>query len=198
LGVRDTQKQETRARVLAAARDLFDEVGYEGATIRLVAQHAGVSIGSVFTTFSSKADILSQVMQDRLEGVADAVETLPQASSALERIKAILAVYYRYEMQRPKLFLAHLVTAFTPDQEAEVIPFGGADRALADARTALIDGVSRGEISPAADLDMVIDMVRAIYAWNYRLAARAPVDADHLASLSSRQIDLLFEGLKAR
>jgi len=198
LGIRDTQKQETRARVLSAARDLFDEVGYEGATIRLVAQRAGVSIGSVFTTFSSKADILSQVMQERVDTVAEQVQALPEAKTTLDRIKAILAAHYRYEMQRPKLFLAHLVTAFTPDQEAEVIPFGSTDRALTDARNALMDGVGTGEIKPCTNIDLVIDMVRAIYAWNYRLAAREPVDAEHLASLANSQLDLLFEGLNSR
>ncbi len=67
LGIRQAQKQETRSRVLSAARDLFNEVGYDGATIRLVAQRAGVSVGSVFTTFSSKADILSQVRDEAFE-----------------------------------------------------------------------------------------------------------------------------------
>ncbi len=198
MGIRDTQKQETRSRVLSAARDLFDEVGYEGATIRLVAQSAGVSIGSVFTTFSSKADILSQVMQERVERLVGEVEAMPAAGCAVDRIKAILAAYYRYEMQRPKLFLAHLVTAFTPDQEAGVIPFGGSERAVTAARAALAEGIRNGEINPSADIDLLIDMLRALYAWNYHLAARDAVDADVLIALMNRQLDQLFEGLRPR
>ena len=69
-------KQQTRLKVLAAARQLFSEQGYEGATIRLVAQRAGVSVGSVFTTFSSKADILSQVMLERVDALTAEVEGL--------------------------------------------------------------------------------------------------------------------------
>src|ERR1019366_9684001 len=67
LGARQERKQATRARVLAAARDLFDEIGYEETTIRMVAQRAEVSVGSVFTTFAGKAELLSQVMGDRVE-----------------------------------------------------------------------------------------------------------------------------------
>ena len=62
MGVRDTQKQATRGRVLAAARDLFDAAGFEATTTRQIADRAGVAVGSVFTTFASKAEILSQVM----------------------------------------------------------------------------------------------------------------------------------------
>ena len=38
MGVRDEQKQATRERVLEAARDLFNETGYEETTIRAIAK----------------------------------------------------------------------------------------------------------------------------------------------------------------
>src|SRR5205807_7789 len=45
---RQTQKEATRGRVIDAARELFDTQGYQGTTIREIARHAGVSVGSVF------------------------------------------------------------------------------------------------------------------------------------------------------
>ena len=44
---RQSHKEVTRRRVVAAARDLFDTHGYQGTTIREIARHAGVSVGSV-------------------------------------------------------------------------------------------------------------------------------------------------------
>jgi AcrR family transcriptional regulator len=198
LGVRDIQKQETRERVLAAARDLFDEVGYEGATIRLVAQRAGVSVGSVFTTFSSKADILSQVMIERVDALLADIEALPQGDCALDCVKAVMAAHYRFEMRRPKLFLAHIIAAFTPELEAGVIPYGQGEHTTAAARKALVEGIARGEVDPATDLDLVVDMLRGIYAWNYRLAARQVVDPQVLIERCHSQADLLFQGLRPR
>src|SRR3954466_12041919 len=64
---RQSQKQATRQRVLAAARELFQTHGYQGTTVREIARHAGVAVGSVFTTFASKGEILSEVMQARLD-----------------------------------------------------------------------------------------------------------------------------------
>ena len=64
---RQSQKEATRQRVVNAARELFDTHGYQGTTIREIARHAGVAVGSVFTTFASKGEILSQVMQARID-----------------------------------------------------------------------------------------------------------------------------------
>jgi len=66
LNVRQAQKEATRQRVLDAARDLFETVGYEETTVREIARQAGVAVGSVFTCFASKADVLSQVMAERI------------------------------------------------------------------------------------------------------------------------------------
>lgn len=200
LGIRQAQKQETRSRVLSAARDLFNEVGYDGATIRLVAQRAGVSVGSVFTTFSSKADILSQVMLERVEALTAEVESLmaDAGGTVRDRFKAFLAANYRVEIKRPKLYLAHIIAAFTPDLEDGVVPFGVTPQTVAIGYDLLREGLANGEIHPDADLEAVVDLVRAAYAWNYRLAARQSVDVEVLIDRMNRQIDLVFDGIAKR
>jgi AcrR family transcriptional regulator len=197
LGIRQAQKQETRSRVLSAARDLFNEVGYEGATIRLVAQRAGVSVGSVFTTFSSKADILSQVMLERVDALTAEVQSLMAGvgGPVRDQFKAFLAANYRVEIKRPKLYLAHIIAAFTPDLEEGVVPFGVTHQTTSIGYALLREGVANGELRPDTDLDAFIDLVRACYAWNYRLAARNPVAVENLIAVMDRQIDTLFDGI---
>jgi AcrR family transcriptional regulator len=55
-------KQRTRERVLSAARRLFTERGYEGATIRDIAQAAGMSTGAVFASFSDKSELFDEIL----------------------------------------------------------------------------------------------------------------------------------------
>lgn len=200
LGIRQAQKQETRSRVLSAARDLFNEVGYDGATIRLVAQRAGVSVGSVFTTFSSKADILSQVMLERVEALTTEVDRLlaDKKGTARDRLKAFLAANYRVEMKRPKLYLAHIISAFTPDLEDGVVPFGMTPQTVSVGYALLREGIASGEIDSDTDLDALVDLVRAAYAWNYRLAARQTVPVETLIALMDRQVDMIFYGVAGR
>ncbi len=53
--------RRTRAALLAAGREVFEEVGYGPARIDLVADRAGVSHGTFYTYFDSKAALLREV-----------------------------------------------------------------------------------------------------------------------------------------
>lgn len=61
LNRRNLAKAATRAKVLKAGRDLFEERGYQCSTIRAVALRAGMSTGAVFASFTDKADLYRAV-----------------------------------------------------------------------------------------------------------------------------------------
>lgn len=198
-GSRAARKLATRERVLSAARDLFDEVGYELATIRAIAARAGVSVGSVFTTFASKAEILSQVMLDRLDGLyAELDAVLPHLrGSVTDRLRSIMAIHYGFEMRRPRLFAAFVASSFSEFDEKIVVPFGRNQRLRGMLREVLIDGMKSGAVRPNADLDLFVDTLLAAYGFNFRLAVQQNADAQALTALMDRQIGLLVEGVKA-
>src|SRR4051795_9001517 len=70
---RAVAKQQTRAKVLAAARRLFSESGYEGATIRDIAAAAGMSTGAVFANFTDKSDLFREIMASDMSALADSM-----------------------------------------------------------------------------------------------------------------------------
>jgi len=55
---RQSQARETRKQIIEAARELFIERGYVGATIEAIAQQAGVASETVFAVFGNKRAIL--------------------------------------------------------------------------------------------------------------------------------------------
>lgn len=59
---RQTQKAATRAKVLAGAREAFTAHGYEAVNLRELAKSLGLSTGSIFTSFESKADLYAEAM----------------------------------------------------------------------------------------------------------------------------------------
>jgi len=59
----------TRARVLAAARDLSQKHGLDLVTAEAVAQEAGVAKGTVFSHFGDMDGLLSYVLLDRLNAL---------------------------------------------------------------------------------------------------------------------------------
>ena len=200
LGVRQSRKQATRERVLAAARDLFQEVGYDEATIRLIAERAGVSVGSVFTTFSGKAEILSQVMDERLDNLyAELDQVFPHLRGpTVDRLCSIMAVHYGFEMRRLNLFVAYIGASYGWVPREGVIPLGRNARLQAMLRDTLRSGMERRDVRPDADVETFIDTLLAAYIWNYRRASHEGANAPALIAQMDRQIGLLYQGVAAR
>ena len=196
--VRQTQKRDTRRKVLEAARDLFNEIGYDETTIRAIAERAGVAVGSVFTTFASKADVLSQVMDDRVEALYGELDRVARhlRGSVVDRISSVFAIHYDFECRRVKLFLAHVAASFSPTLEVTTVPYGHNAHFKTMLLEMIADGVERGEVRPDVDPDLVLDTLMAAYAWNYRLAAQRGADAVAMTSVMERQVALIFEGVR--
>ena len=200
LSVRKSQKEATRRRVLEAARELFDTLGYEETTVREIARRAAVSVGSVFTTFASKGEVLSQVMQDRLEGLyaeLNRVAPLLRGSTA-DRLRSIFAIHFAYEAPRAKLFLAHIAAAYDWTLGPSARPYGRALKLSELLHQTLAEGAARGDVDADLDLAEAVDLLVAAYAWTYRLAAWDKADAEQMTAVMDRQIGLIARGLSPR
>jgi AcrR family transcriptional regulator len=195
--LRESRKAATRLRVLEAARQLFEEVGYESATIREIARRAGVSVGSVFTGFESKSHVLLEVIGERLDELYAHLERVAPhlRGSTADRCRSLFAVHYMFEFRRLRLFLAHLSVAFEWRETRDGPVMGSNPRLRGMIRDCLAEGVARGDLRPEIDLELAIDLLVGAYAWNYRLAAADGADAERLTALFDRQVGLIFEGL---
>jgi AcrR family transcriptional regulator len=67
--------RRNRARILAAAEEVFGERGASASTEE-VASRAGVAIGTVFRHFPTKNDLLRAIMKDLLRRLTDEVSSL--------------------------------------------------------------------------------------------------------------------------
>jgi TetR/AcrR family transcriptional regulator, regulator of autoinduction and epiphytic fitness len=58
----------TRRAVVAAAGELFVELGYPATTLAAIAERAGVSVQTVYAQFGNKTTVLKQVIDDAVAG----------------------------------------------------------------------------------------------------------------------------------
>jgi AcrR family transcriptional regulator len=65
---RRAQARETRRQITEAARQLFTERGYTGATIEAVAQEAGVAPETIYAVFGNKRAILAHLIDISVGG----------------------------------------------------------------------------------------------------------------------------------
>lgn len=198
--MRQAQKEATRRKVLDAARALFETRGYEETTVRSIAVEAGVSVGSVFTSFASKREILSQVMEDRLEALYAELEAVAPRlrGPTADRLRTIFAIHFAFETRRTRLFLAHVAAAYDWTNAPSVKPYGRNPRLRQIVLDCLADGVAGGDVDARADLDAVVDLLMAAYAWTYRLAAWEGADADRMSKVMDAQIGVAALGFAPR
>lgn len=197
---RRTQKEATRQRVLDAARELFDTHGYQGTTIREIARHAGVAVGSVFTTFASKGEILSEVMQSRLDGLYGELDrVMPHLrGSTADRLRTMFAIHFNFEAPNVRLFLSHIAAAYDWTLPATAKPYGrtqGLQQIILDC---LAKGAAEGDVRRDADLQEIVDLLMSAYAWTYRLAVTEGADAEAMTRVMDRQIGLIADGFQPR
>jgi AcrR family transcriptional regulator len=60
------ERQARRRRIQEAARTVFTEKGYAGASIELIARAAQLSVGAIYLYFRSKEDLYTSLVEDTL------------------------------------------------------------------------------------------------------------------------------------
>src|SRR5262245_7972798 len=87
----DRRKQETRARILEAAVDLFGEVGFEATKISDVCERADVARQTFFNHFPAKSDLLAELYRNGVDFLATPLHSaFERGANTRER----LALFY--------------------------------------------------------------------------------------------------------
>ncbi|MDQ3680716.1 MAG: TetR/AcrR family transcriptional regulator [Actinomycetota bacterium] len=70
---RQTQSEETRQRIVEAARELMVERGYRATTVAAIARQAGVHVDTVYELVGRKPVLLRELIEQALSGTGGAV-----------------------------------------------------------------------------------------------------------------------------
>jgi AcrR family transcriptional regulator len=77
---RQIQKEDTRRVILKEAYSSFAKKGYKKTTMRTLADHAGVGLGTIFKHFPDKPSLLVAAFQEDLgRAIHEAFHTLPES-----------------------------------------------------------------------------------------------------------------------
>lgn len=82
---RDSQKLETRQRIIEAAIRVFSRNGILASTTAEVAKEAGLSHGSVFAHFGTQESLVSAAIEDFGETLARRLHELVASGTGLAR-----------------------------------------------------------------------------------------------------------------
>lgn len=87
----ERKKREKRARIVRAARQLFERKGFDGATMREIAVRADIGHGTLFLYARSKEDLLVAIFREEVgRAVDEAIATVPRRRRLLDQLLHVL------------------------------------------------------------------------------------------------------------
>lgn len=193
---REKQKQENRAKLIAAARKVFAEKGLAAATARDIVRETDLASGTFYNYFTDKEDAFRAVWEDFAEPArAAGREKRLQPGIGLEqRIYDAYRSWFELVAADPEMFALMR-------RNADVVAMMGAHDLFGEAVQELVEDmeqwVGEGEL-PAAARPWLPHVARSIAGGGFQIAAHmadeGASDPDATARFCTR---LLLDGLRS-
>lgn len=197
------RKEPTQARaqatveaILAATKKVLVRDGYEAASTNRVAEVAGVSIGSLYQYFPSKASLLSALIERHMKSMLEVLATTAQqgqTSSIEEATRTIIRAVFAAHRVNPTL---HRVLV---EQMARLGTLAAVESFEAEAQ-ALVEGFlssHRAELRPKnvkAAARVAVLAVRGVTLWTVLRNAEQLADEEFIDEITDMVTRYLVKG----
>lgn len=111
-----------RAEILAAAERIFVDHGYEGATIRKIADEVGLSSTALYMHFSDKSEILHEICERAFEQLLTMNRAvLDEPGTPEQRMRRLMQSYVRFGFENPNAYRLVYMTRPLEAQQAQTV-----------------------------------------------------------------------------
>jgi AcrR family transcriptional regulator len=101
---RERQKAELRADILTAAKQILIESGFEGLTMRRIAEAIEYSPATIYLHFESREAIALQLVKDGFDELMHFLAPTLAIADPLEGLRAVGDGYVRFGIERPQTY----------------------------------------------------------------------------------------------
>ncbi|MGW1840543.1 TetR/AcrR family transcriptional regulator [Streptomyces sp. NPDC002067] len=112
---------DLRAACLSAARELLEEGGGAGLSLRAVARRAGVSATAPYRHFQDRDALVSAVAAEGYRELATSLAAAHPAPATADDLAVVAVAYVRFAIEHPALFRAMFAEPCDPDNEERVL-----------------------------------------------------------------------------
>jgi AcrR family transcriptional regulator len=188
---------DTRDAILASAVRVFSRLGFHGASMRQLAEGAGVSLGNIYNYFPGKSDILLGILRQASETQMAATEEAISAAGddIRERFRAAVGAFVRYYVDHLEVgFIANSELRYLEGQRRREI-VAQRDRQQDVFERLIADGVNEGVFMTPHPIEAalaILTMCGGVSVW---YDPDGPLDADAVAERYSRYALALLEGI---
>jgi AcrR family transcriptional regulator len=117
---REREKSETRDKILDAARELFITEGYDGVSMRRVAEKIEYSPTAIYVHFADKNELFHELCQQDYSRLAEVFQSSAMSMNPVERLKQIGRTYMGFGVRYPNHYRFMFMTphpAIEPNEE---------------------------------------------------------------------------------
>src|ERR1700748_2651283 len=97
---REREREDLRAEILDAARQLFVKEGYESVSIRKIANKVEYAPGTIYLYFKDKAEILARICEETFSKLIKKMDAIKNDSAApLDKLRRVLRTYILFGLE---------------------------------------------------------------------------------------------------
>ena len=119
-------REQSRKKILDAALRLFAQKGFDGTSVSGVAKEAGVAKGLIYNYFSSKEDLVHQLVISGADVAEEVVGELMGLPSVSERFRFVFEWFYREMQERFEYYKLLTMLSLKLDAFPEMQDFANA------------------------------------------------------------------------
>jgi AcrR family transcriptional regulator len=116
---REREKSETRDKILDAARELFVTEGFEGVSMRKVAEKIEYSPTAIYVHFADKQELFRELCHQDYARLAEVFQSSAMSTDPIERLKQIGAIYIEFGTRYPNHYRFMFMTPHPPHEPDE-------------------------------------------------------------------------------
>jgi AcrR family transcriptional regulator len=116
---REREKSETRDKILDAARELFVTDGFEGVSMRKVAEKIEYSPTAIYVHFADKQELFRELCHQDYARLAEVFQSSAISTDPIERLKQIGAIYIDFGTRYPNHYRFMFMTPHPPHEPDE-------------------------------------------------------------------------------
>ncbi len=111
---RQREKDDTRTRILDAARDLFVSEGYEGVSMRRIAEQIEYSPTAIYFHFKDKETLIRELVDTDFLALAEQFSAAAQVADPVERLRLTGLGYADFALTHPNHYRLMFMTPHEP------------------------------------------------------------------------------------
>lgn len=156
-----TRKEQSRERILLAARELVAQGGFRNAQMSAIAESAGVATGTLYRYFASKEELCSELFRAATEHeIKTVAKALTKGGDAIECLSRALGVFAQRALKGPTMAWSLIAEPVDPQVDADRLFYRQAYAELFE--KAICAGVDQGLIPPQDTRTSAAALVGAI------------------------------------